>query len=437
MLGGHDLDKKFEKGRSFITPKRIVIHKDWCAKNAKADADIAMIELQDSVHPNEYVQQVNLWELNVDIPVNSGTIIGYGMSNGTKDSYESVPKKLNVVIHSNEDCFLKYPKLAEFSSKRTFCAGSDQNSGPCLGDSGNGLFVKINGVFYLRGLVSTAVKSFETTCDTSKYAIYTDVLKFKNWIRDYSDDEVNIYENTLYCGSVDHLEISNFDGFPWIARIQNVETSVQKLGVLITNKHVLSSISAVAQWSKILRKWIFVELNNLKVHLGTLVTTVNHPIKINFHQEFNPTKKFQKHSNVYVALRNSVTFTNNVHPICLLAPGFDFSIINDALVYTSATESFGMRSMSITSRDDKINVSNSSLCKNDFLNDTELHNDIICLQGTDNEAFCGNDMPLFIKHNKKWYLRGMALPIETESSNSSCNSVLLENIVSDILLSFN
>lgn len=85
---------------------------------------------------------------------------------------------------SNEECLLEQPHLAEMSSLRTFCAGNKKNSGVCKGDSGGGLFVKIDEIFFLKGIVSTALVDFvnDFKCDIVNNAVYTDIHQFTDWI---------------------------------------------------------------------------------------------------------------------------------------------------------------------------------------------------------------------------------------------------------------
>lgn len=94
-------------------------------------------------------------------------------------------------MKTNEECLTKAPRLAEIFSKRTFCAGLDDGSGVCLGDSGNGFIVKVGGVSYLRGIVSSSLLAGDS-CDVTNSAIYTDVLKFSDWIKRVMNTKANI-----------------------------------------------------------------------------------------------------------------------------------------------------------------------------------------------------------------------------------------------------
>lgn len=58
------------------------------------------------------------------------------------------------------------------------------------GDSGGGLYIKFSNVFYLRGIISASLQR-GTPCDVNTHAVYTDVLKYKNWIKTLEIDDEN------------------------------------------------------------------------------------------------------------------------------------------------------------------------------------------------------------------------------------------------------
>lgn len=68
-----------------------------------------------------------------------------------------------------------------------FRVSGGENTGPCLGDSGGGMYFKVRRKWYLRGVVSTSIQDVldNSGCDTSVYALYTDVLKFKDWLTSF------------------------------------------------------------------------------------------------------------------------------------------------------------------------------------------------------------------------------------------------------------
>ncbi|CAO1415663.1 unnamed protein product [Diamesa serratosioi] len=160
---------------------KINIHPDWNPSTNRYDADLALLQIENSLLFTNLIKPVCLW--NGDDSINSveGSVVGWGKSESSK-KHEDEPKEISVPIVSNEVCFLAQPELSSISSVRTFCGGSrDGVRGPCFGDSGSGLFVKNGQKYYLRGLVSSSLTVGEI-CDTNSYAIYTNIFKFTDWI---------------------------------------------------------------------------------------------------------------------------------------------------------------------------------------------------------------------------------------------------------------
>jgi secreted trypsin-like serine protease len=147
-----------------------------------------MLELEIEIKFNYFIQPICLWESFYQPSVPSGIIVGYGKSEDESKGHENVPKVLNVPLIDQVRCFLNNPSLAGISSDRTFCAGSADGTGACLGDSGGGLIVKFSNAFYLRGIVSSSLRKGQS-CDVNTYSVYTDVLKYKNWIKTLIPDK--------------------------------------------------------------------------------------------------------------------------------------------------------------------------------------------------------------------------------------------------------
>ena len=93
------------------------------------------------------------------------------------------PKTIDVKIINDGACFRPYPALLKISSERTFCATGKNDESLCSGDSGGGLLFKKQDKWYLRGLVSAALTTETGVCKTEAPVIFTDIARFKNWIR--------------------------------------------------------------------------------------------------------------------------------------------------------------------------------------------------------------------------------------------------------------
>ena len=118
--------------------------------------------------------------------MNFGTVVGYGKSVETEKNHENIPRILDMPIYTNEDCFFENKELVTISSRRTFCGGYNNGSGVCNGDSGSGLVITDGNSYYIRGIVSSSLYVGNYECDVRTYSVFTDLLKFYDWINDVS-----------------------------------------------------------------------------------------------------------------------------------------------------------------------------------------------------------------------------------------------------------
>lgn len=191
VFGAHDLSNPYESGRTLQSPKKIFIHDDWNHLTESFDADISLLEFfSNKIHFDDYIQPICLWSSEDEPTVTDGIVTGWGKSEDPTKVHENKPKVISAPIQTNEKCFLDgNSALADLSSLRTFCAGLKNGSGVCSGDSGGGLFIKISEVYYLKGIVSSSLIK-DDGCDVSKNAVYTNVLKFKDWIEKITEKVV-------------------------------------------------------------------------------------------------------------------------------------------------------------------------------------------------------------------------------------------------------
>lgn len=183
-LGKYDLSLENERGSLTNYPDKIIIHPDWQSHGEKFEGDIAMILLETRVIFSSTVSPICLWSQTTPPQVKKGIVVGWGKSESAAQ-HENKPRELEVFIRTNEECFLKEPRLGTISTFNTFCAGKDATSGPCKGDSGSGLFIKIEtgsiSRWYLNGIVSAGFIE-KDTCDVSVDVIFSNVVKYQAWI---------------------------------------------------------------------------------------------------------------------------------------------------------------------------------------------------------------------------------------------------------------
>lgn len=127
------MDKRFESGRETISTVQIIVHPDWNQYVVNFDADIAIIVLERQVLFNDYIKPICLLNFNNNDSPSRGVVVGYGKSEDQTKKHENLPKKIEVPIHSQEDCFLTKPDLVKISSTRTFCGGFGDGTGVCSG----------------------------------------------------------------------------------------------------------------------------------------------------------------------------------------------------------------------------------------------------------------------------------------------------------------
>ncbi|XP_070508990.1 uncharacterized protein, partial [Chironomus tepperi] len=180
LVGVHDLNIPHEVGKVSFAVKNITVHPDWHPLIQSYDADIAILELDGQVHFTNYIQPICLAAPeSSESSIASGLVVGFGKSEFT--DIENIARKVNMPIHSYRKC-VESSDHESLVSHRTICGGYANGTGVCRGDSGSGLIVKSNGIYYLLGIVSSSLYGGEYECNVHAYSVFTDVTKFHNWI---------------------------------------------------------------------------------------------------------------------------------------------------------------------------------------------------------------------------------------------------------------
>lgn len=178
----------YEAERITHIPKKIFIHDDWNHLLGNYDADISLLEFdRGNIQYSPYIQPICLWNSESEPSETEGIVTGWGKSEQPGKDHENLPTSVAALIQTNEHCFLETKRLASISSLRTFCAGLRNGSGVCSGDSGGGLFIKAYGAYHLKGIVSSSLTT-DSGCDVFRNAIYTNALKFRDWIENIAGD---------------------------------------------------------------------------------------------------------------------------------------------------------------------------------------------------------------------------------------------------------
>ncbi|CAH2093663.1 unnamed protein product [Euphydryas editha] len=174
------------------TIKTAVIHE---AYNATTLAnDILILTLEKSVPFSTYIKPACLWSSNPDlnrIVGASGVVAGWG-SNEFGPGGTGEPRMVRMPIVSTTTCRASKPEFHKLTSSKTLCAGDHNGSGPCLGDSGGGLYVLDDGRWRLRGVVSLSLWSDngDTTCNLEEYVVFTDTAQYLPWINNVMSNSI-------------------------------------------------------------------------------------------------------------------------------------------------------------------------------------------------------------------------------------------------------
>lgn len=183
IFGVYRLDDPFEVERVVLIPKKIIIHEEWNPLVEIYNADISLLKLVFLNIDHVYITPICIYDSIDDPLANEGVVLGWGQSKDTPNSYKTIPEQTKVTIYNNEECFLEDVALHKIANNRTFCAGTKDLSGSCSGDHGSGIFIKVDGIYYLKGLLSTGPITSFGQCETSRYAMYTNIHKFTDWIK--------------------------------------------------------------------------------------------------------------------------------------------------------------------------------------------------------------------------------------------------------------
>jgi secreted trypsin-like serine protease len=197
VLGSHNLNDTSERGRITPTIAEIKIHPEFNIRSTRNDYDIAVIVLAQSVSETRYVKAINLIDVDSEPEeIRDGIVASYGYKNNRRLTTKSAPKELNTKFLDSLSCLIDYQVMAHASGKNTFCISEESTDRVCIEDIGSGLFVKYEGQFYLRGLLSIVAANDVDICDEKTFAIYTDVEKYTDWIRSVPETLVRSTVNT-------------------------------------------------------------------------------------------------------------------------------------------------------------------------------------------------------------------------------------------------
>ncbi|XP_026488066.2 serine protease gd-like [Vanessa tameamea] len=156
--------------------------------------DLLVLTLDKDIPLSNFIKPACLWSGSPDlnrIVGKSGVVAGWG-ANEMGPGGKGEPRMVQMPIVSTATCRASKPEFHKLTSTKTLCAGDHSGSGPCLGDSGGGLYILDNGRWRLRGVVSLSLwtENGESTCNLDDYVVFTDTAQYLPWINNVMSNSV-------------------------------------------------------------------------------------------------------------------------------------------------------------------------------------------------------------------------------------------------------
>lgn len=190
LFGAHELYDPFEVDKLVLIPDQIITSEDYDWNSEILDADIALLKFNEGkININHaYINPICIWDSIDDPLAKEGIVVGVDRTGGFSEQRKAEIKKMKLTIQYNDACLEETPRAAKLSSNRTFCAISWNGSVVCNGDSGAGLYIKIDGVYYLKGILSGSLQNRydydDPNCEYfSAFGVYTYIYKYIEWIK--------------------------------------------------------------------------------------------------------------------------------------------------------------------------------------------------------------------------------------------------------------
>lgn len=195
ILGAYNL-RSNEEGVVKEGVLEIRVHPDWNPYSGRYDADIAILNLNQSVSFTNYIQPVCIPDDNAIVEGFLGSIVGWGFTENGSNAHVEYPLKTETNALNASYCYTTDPFVSHISSGRTFCGGG-RNGMPAKGDSGGGFFA-LSGLSWVQyGIVAAIRTDHAGNIQLNAIAIYTNVKLFRPWIienlgQDFPGNKINL-----------------------------------------------------------------------------------------------------------------------------------------------------------------------------------------------------------------------------------------------------
>lgn len=305
--------------------------------------------------------------------------------------------------------------------------------------------IKYSNVYYLYGIVSSSLFR-DGQCDLKNYAIFTNVLKYKDWIVSKAKPAVNtqVTSSSNSCGIMSSssglIQDGNFSlrrEFPWMVSIIVQNGAGKESGVLVSSKHILAEPRAVGWYSNEVKKLVPRPFDHIKVYLGAVYHGDSEYVHDISKTVIHPYHKHQASTNInniaISTLTRAAQINQFIRPVCLWNFNEDLNAIKNYPMYAVGYGLDWSGKLSNIRKYAKVSIVNQNDCENKFSRQKSEklfpEGKLFCIRGQDGTP-CEYDNHLFVKVNEKWYLRGL-IELRFVYDNKTCvdrDSTLCEDI---------
>ncbi|XP_055531960.1 polyserase-2-like [Wyeomyia smithii] len=209
----------------------VIRHDAFSSNNLQND--IALLRTEEDITYSDYIQPVCLWPVeksDLNSVLNTpGAVVGWGLGDAYKPEEILQEAELSVVDYAT--CLKSKPEhFSKLLSKEksNYCAGNQNMTNVCDGDSGGGMYFIIDNAWYIRGLVSAGVRSERKgRCDPRQFVTFSDIPYYLKWLTKHQEHAKK--RNLLNLGNCG-LDVHNstveetakplFLQYPWTAMLE-------------------------------------------------------------------------------------------------------------------------------------------------------------------------------------------------------------------------
>ncbi|XP_065346523.1 putative serine protease 45 [Cloeon dipterum] len=197
-VGMYDKRQRRAPGVQRRKPSSLIVHPKY--DSTIFMSDVGLMILNKTIKITNNVRPICLWNDDSDpnltrVAGTNAMAVGFGLVDNHTRTDDLQEVRLPILAHkecylSNRRFFGKYLRPGD-----NFCAGYNNGTTTCNGDSGGSLSVEKDGRWFIRGIVSfgmSKIVEFEgkntSLCHPNQYSLFTDVANYMDWIVENTSD---------------------------------------------------------------------------------------------------------------------------------------------------------------------------------------------------------------------------------------------------------